>query len=76
MLQTVDNVSNDIEKLRRLGKYYYARKSRNLPPLENGQLNPSQNSVWTKGTIQIKLSDRLFMVNVNAVSFIVGIHAI
>lgn len=65
----VTDVPEAIERNRRIAKYHYDKRCRNLPPLETGssvyvQLNPEVSKQWTPGTIGTKLNDRSYIVDV------------
>lgn len=66
----VPNVPEAILENRRKTKYYYDRKSRNLPELETGspvfvQLHPDVSKLWTPAVVNQKLNSRSYIVDVN-----------
>lgn len=72
--KTIDKVPEHIVQNKRRVKYYYDRKSRPLPVLETGspvyvQLRPEDNKIWTPATIDNKLNDRSYIVDVGGASY-------
>lgn len=67
--KVVRNVPEDILENKRRMKYYYDRKSRALPTVETGspvyvQLQPETTKAWTPATVNRKLNDRSYIVDV------------
>lgn len=70
----VQNVPEAILENKRKVKYYYDRKSRNLPALETGspvyvQAHPEISKTWTPAIVTEKLNDRSYVVDVNGASY-------
>lgn len=66
----VECVPEQMAQLRRDSKFYFDKKTKQLPELEIGQhvavqTHPQSNKLWSKGIIQQKLKDRSYLVNVN-----------
>lgn len=66
----VADVPEKILENRRKIKYYYDKKSRELPVFEPGlpvyvQLHPESNKTWTPAVVGQKLNDRSYIVDVN-----------
>lgn len=63
-------VPKAIENNRRKAKYYYDKRTRNLPTLETGdpvyvQLQPEASKQWTPASVSSKLNDRSYIVDVD-----------
>lgn len=66
----VEHVPASIEENRKKTKYWYDKKTRNLPELQTGspvyvQLAPETNKLWTPGRIAHRINDRSYTVDVN-----------
>ncbi|XP_053691200.1 retrovirus-related Pol polyprotein from transposon 412 [Sabethes cyaneus] len=66
----VPNVPESILESKKKVKYYYDRKTRNLPELETGspvyvQAHPESNKFWIPATVHEKMNNRSYVVSTN-----------
>lgn len=67
-------VPEAIAERRKRTKYYYDRKTRELPTLQTGdpvlvQLHPENSKTWTSAVVDHKLNDRSYVVNAGGSSY-------